>query len=246
MVGTVPPPGGQLGAPAWRLGAAAAPKPDRGWPAAQARRWPGRGVVPGAYWRVTYRCGPGRGRTPMRIWLKAAVATMAALVVAGLAGAAPAGAAAAVAPGSFCTYTGSTPLAQEPPGTVLKTRTLYYHVVGIMLPIRVVQLLYRSAGPGAARRLTRPQAAGQPAPATAPAPPGSVACRRLRSDGTGQRAARRRNCAGRPLVDTQRGRRLGAGSSACPAGNRTARTARSHEVRRPARPECQTAGLEWS
>jgi hypothetical protein len=82
----------------------------------------------------------------MRIGLKAAVPTVAALAVAGLAGAAPAGAAAPPAQGSFYTYTGSTPLAQKAPGTVLKSRTLYYHVLGIALPVRVVQLVYRSAG----------------------------------------------------------------------------------------------------
>ena len=48
--------------------------------------------------------------------------------------------------GSFYRYTGSRPLAQVPPGTVLKTRTLSYHVLGIPLPVRVIQLQYRSAG----------------------------------------------------------------------------------------------------
>jgi hypothetical protein len=46
----------------------------------------------------------------------------------------------------FYTYTGTTPLAQIAPGTVLNTRLLAYHVVGISLPIAVVQLLYRSTG----------------------------------------------------------------------------------------------------
>jgi hypothetical protein len=92
----------------------------------------------------------------MRIGLRAAVPAVAALAVAGLigagvvgaglVGAGPARAAAAPALGSFYTYTGSTPLAQVAPGTVLKSRTLYYHVVGLTLPVRVVQLLYRSAG----------------------------------------------------------------------------------------------------
>jgi hypothetical protein len=44
----------------------------------------------------------------------------------------------------FYDYTGATPLAQIAPGTVLKSRTLSYHVVGIPLPVRAVQLLYRS------------------------------------------------------------------------------------------------------
>jgi len=46
----------------------------------------------------------------------------------------------------FYAYQGATPLASIPPGTVLKTRTLWYHVVGIPLPIRTIQLLYRSTG----------------------------------------------------------------------------------------------------
>jgi hypothetical protein len=84
----------------------------------------------------------------VRMRSKAAVTAVTALAVAGFAGApAPlAQAAAAPARGSFYTYTGSTPLAQIKPGTVLKTRTLSYHVVGIALPVQVVQLVYRSAG----------------------------------------------------------------------------------------------------
>src|SRR6266516_360273 len=83
----------------------------------------------------------------VRIGSKAAAA-VAALAVAGLTGApAPlARAAATTARGSFYAYTGSTPLARIAPGTVLKTRTLSYHVAGILLPVQVVQLLYRSAG----------------------------------------------------------------------------------------------------
>jgi hypothetical protein len=95
-----------------------------------------------------------------------------ALAVAGFAGApAPlAQAAAAPARGSFYRYTGSTPLARIKPGTVLKTRTLAYHVAGIALPVRVVQLLYRSAG-----------ALGQPTANVtsvleSPAPSGSPPC----------------------------------------------------------------------
>ena len=44
----------------------------------------------------------------------------------------------------FYEYAGSTPLAEVAPGTVLKTRTLSYHVAGLPLPVRAVQLLYRS------------------------------------------------------------------------------------------------------
>jgi Secretory lipase len=44
----------------------------------------------------------------------------------------------------FYQYSGSTPLAQVAPGTVLKTRTLAYHVAGVPLPVSAIQLLYRS------------------------------------------------------------------------------------------------------
>jgi hypothetical protein len=46
----------------------------------------------------------------------------------------------------FYAYQGGAPLASIAPGTVLKTRTLSYHVLGIPLPIRAVQLLYRTTG----------------------------------------------------------------------------------------------------
>lgn len=46
----------------------------------------------------------------------------------------------------FYTYSGSTPLGSYAPGTVLKTRTVPYHVIGIPVPLRAVQLLYRSTG----------------------------------------------------------------------------------------------------
>ncbi|HEY1918527.1 MAG TPA: lipase family protein [Streptosporangiaceae bacterium] len=84
----------------------------------------------------------------VRIRATAAVATAAALAVAGLLGTpgSPARAAATSGRGGFYAYTGSRPLAQVPPGTVLKTRTLSYHVLGIPLPVQVVQLQYRSAG----------------------------------------------------------------------------------------------------
>lgn len=44
----------------------------------------------------------------------------------------------------FYDYAGATPLAEIAPGTVLKSRTLSYHVVGLPLPVKAVQLLYRS------------------------------------------------------------------------------------------------------
>ncbi|MBS1843649.1 MAG: triacylglycerol lipase, partial [Actinobacteria bacterium] len=45
---------------------------------------------------------------------------------------------------SFYDYAGATPLSAIAPGTVLKSRTLSYHVAGIPLPVKTVQLLYRS------------------------------------------------------------------------------------------------------
>jgi hypothetical protein len=44
----------------------------------------------------------------------------------------------------FYTYTGSKPLSEIAPGTVLKTRTLSYHVLGLPTPVPAIQLLYRS------------------------------------------------------------------------------------------------------
>jgi hypothetical protein len=45
---------------------------------------------------------------------------------------------------SFYQYSGSASLCSIAPGTVLKTRTIAWHVVSIPLPITVVQLLYRT------------------------------------------------------------------------------------------------------
>ena len=81
----------------------------------------------------------------VRIGSKAAVTAVTALAVAGLAWApAPvARAAAAPARDSFYAYTGSTPLAQIKPGTVLSSRTLSYHVVGFA---RIQIVSYRLPG----------------------------------------------------------------------------------------------------
>ncbi len=45
----------------------------------------------------------------------------------------------------FYSYSGSKPLAQIKPGTVLGTRTLPYHIANIPLPVKTVQLLYRTS-----------------------------------------------------------------------------------------------------
>ena len=44
----------------------------------------------------------------------------------------------------FYTYSGSTPLASIPPGTVLATRSIAYHILGIPTRLQTTQLLYRS------------------------------------------------------------------------------------------------------
>jgi len=46
---------------------------------------------------------------------------------------------------SFYQYDGSAPLSSYAPGTVLKTRTLSYHVFGLPTPVQATQLLYRTA-----------------------------------------------------------------------------------------------------
>ncbi|HEX5356565.1 MAG TPA: lipase family protein [Aquabacterium sp.] len=47
-------------------------------------------------------------------------------------------------PDPFYQYTDSTPLSSIQPGTVLKTRTIQYRIMGLPLPLKAVQLLYRS------------------------------------------------------------------------------------------------------
>ena len=44
----------------------------------------------------------------------------------------------------FYTYSGSTPLDQIPPGTVLATRSVPYHILGLPTLLKTTQLLYRS------------------------------------------------------------------------------------------------------
>ncbi|WP_186063747.1 lipase family protein [Burkholderia gladioli] len=71
----------------------------------------------------------------------AAAAAMSCLL--GLA-ASPASAAPATVSDPFYSYTGNTPLASIPAGTVLKTRELTYHVAGIPTALKAEQLLYRT------------------------------------------------------------------------------------------------------
>src|SRR4051812_3660606 len=44
----------------------------------------------------------------------------------------------------FYKYTGTTPLGSIAPGTVLKTRSVPYHIVGFATPLKATQLLHRT------------------------------------------------------------------------------------------------------
>lgn len=68
-----------------------------------------------------------------------AVCAIALAVGAGSAGAASAN-------DAFYHYTGSTPLSSYAPGTVLKTRKVPYHIVGLATPLKATQMLYRATG----------------------------------------------------------------------------------------------------
>ncbi|WP_182380222.1 lipase family protein [Nocardioides sp. WS12] len=89
-------------------------------------------------------------RNGRRGWvLVAAVALLATLIPAGqTAQAAPVAdrvvAAAAATPDPFYTYTGTKRLADFAPGSVLKTRTVSYSIAGIPLPLKVVQIVFRT------------------------------------------------------------------------------------------------------
>ena len=79
-----------------------------------------------------------RNRTSVKhLLLAALVAAVAALMLPSIAGAAS-------STDAFYKYTGSTPLASIKPGTVLKTRTIPYHIVTLATPLKATQLLYRA------------------------------------------------------------------------------------------------------
>lgn len=74
--------------------------------------------------------------------MAALITVVTALAVPGMASAAP-------LPPSvdpFYKYTGSTPLASIAPGTALKTRTVPYRIIGLAVPLKTTQILYRSTG----------------------------------------------------------------------------------------------------
>ncbi|GAA4881493.1 lipase family protein [Kitasatospora terrestris] len=85
-------------------------------------------------------------RNTSRLLAAAVTAALAATALASTAGTAAAAAApsAAAASDPFYSYDGTTPLSSLAPGTVLKTRTLTYHVVGLPTPVKAIQLLYRT------------------------------------------------------------------------------------------------------
>lgn len=85
-------------------------------------------------------------------WRRSGVAALALTMVATLALPSSGGATTLPTKDPFYSYSGSTPLKNVTPGTVLKTRTLAYHFVGIALPLTATQLLFRTTN-----------AAGQPA-----------------------------------------------------------------------------------
>lgn len=80
-------------------------------------------------------------RRPAR---RAVAATAVVALAAAAVSAATATASSAAATDSFYSYSGSAPLSSYAPGTVLDTRTLQYHVVGIPTPVSVTQILYRT------------------------------------------------------------------------------------------------------
>ena len=80
-------------------------------------------------------------RSPVR--RAAATAAVVALAAAGIS-TATATTSSAAASDSFYTYSGSAPLSSYAPGTVLNTRTLQYHVVGIPTPVTAIQILFRT------------------------------------------------------------------------------------------------------
>lgn len=79
---------------------------------------------------------------------RAAISLLTATALTALAIASPATAAPVVSAADqtddFHTYSGATPLANLPAGTVLKTRSLTYSLQGIPLPLKVEQILYRT------------------------------------------------------------------------------------------------------
>lgn len=84
----------------------------------------------------------------MSVWFtqsRRALGASVIAVIAWFAWSIPAAASAAPA-GESSSPAGGESVAQVPPGTVLATRTVSYHMAGVPLPVQVVQLRYRSTG----------------------------------------------------------------------------------------------------
>ncbi|MFE4257989.1 lipase family protein [Streptomyces sp. NPDC056883] len=92
-----------------------------------------------------HRIAMGKLATALATTLAVTAVTAATATAASAAPAASPTATAAAADDPFYTYDGSAPLSSYAPGTVLKTRTLQYHVVGIPTPVKAIQLLFRTA-----------------------------------------------------------------------------------------------------
>ena len=87
-----------------------------------------------------------RFRTSRRLAVLGAAALCAASVVMAAAPAAEAATPVLPSQDPFYTYTGSTPLAQIAPGTVLKQRGVSLSVEGLTVPVATEQVLYRTTG----------------------------------------------------------------------------------------------------
>lgn len=81
-------------------------------------------------------------RTGIGSALGAAILTVTTALAAVLVPSAATGA--TTAPDPFYSYAGSKPLADYAPGAILKTRTIPYSLVGVPLPVRVKQILFRT------------------------------------------------------------------------------------------------------
>jgi hypothetical protein len=85
-------------------------------------------------------------RRGIALWRGTVAAAVAGILIITLTGApGPTGAVLTPSQDPFYHYTGSTALAKVKLGTVLKTRTLNYHLTGLRLPLAVTQLQFRSS-----------------------------------------------------------------------------------------------------
>lgn len=77
-------------------------------------------------------------------WAAALAAALAMALASATAISAPAAAWRSPLASDFYTYDGTAPLSAIAPGTVLKTRAVPYHVQALPLPVKAIQLLYRT------------------------------------------------------------------------------------------------------